>query len=848
MEGRGEDPSSDALDRVDSEVERFERLAEGRREVALRPYWTQRRPDADMDRQQRLTCLGALVKADLRRRFDLGESPAVREYLDDFPELGEADSRVLSLVYEEFCLREERGESLDVDSFCDRYPTWKESLASQLGYHRLLSRAAGLAPPKPDFPEVGGRFEEFALLAQIGKGGYSRVFLARDRSLGGKLVVLKVSVDRGQEAETQGALDHPHIVPVNSVVYRPDQGLRGLSMPYRPGLPLDEVIRRVRRGGARPSSATAIWDALAEGIGPGVPGAGVEHATPPRDGPTGDGWRGFPIRGTFAQGAAWIGMVIARALSYAHERRTYHRDVKPGNVLLTIQHGPQLLDFNLAQSPHAPREAQSAIQGGTLPYMAPEQIEAFLDPARWGEVGAAADIYSLGLVLRELLTGQALDVPDSKLPPPRALRDLLDRRSVLSVEIRRHHRQAPHALEAIVRKCLRYAPEDRYRSAGELAEDLERMLQHRPTVHVVNPSRVERLRDWTTRNRRLLVANAAYLSVLAVVSPLAARQAALLLRPDVRDRPELKAAADALDARDPGAALPILDRLAEEYPASPVPRIYLGLAHVLADTPAQDPGRSHYLAAVESPRAEAELPKLIAIHPRLPELLVVAGDEWTAQASEMLAEAERSAAQRGTADPATRDAIAQARELAEHALKSALALDPDGVGPLHSLASIDEARGDLEGARAKLTKLLKTPPEASNPSAAFEVMTWRLQHVRVTVQLAGRIQARGGAEDLRRALALCDEAAADLDALAGRIPDFLDSHFESIRTETLLSRGALRRRLGEPGASDDALRAEEALTAWFTSLRRANQAPPKAEMKRYAERLRALREDSASAD
>ena len=69
--------------------------------------------------------------------------------------------------------------------------------------------------------------------------------------------------------------------------------------------------------------------------------------------------------------------------------------------------------------------------GGTLPYMAPEQIEAFLNPDLWGKVGARADIYSLGLVLRELLTGQAPDLPDEKLPPARAMRDLLDRRARL---------------------------------------------------------------------------------------------------------------------------------------------------------------------------------------------------------------------------------------------------------------------------------------------------------------------------------------------------------------------------------------------------------------------------------
>ena len=116
--------------------------------------------------------------------------------------------------------------------------------------------------------------------------------------------------------------------------------------------------------------------------------------------------------------------------------QTFHRDVKPANVLLTLQHGPQLLDFNLADSPHSAHQAQAALHGGTLPYMAPEQIEAFLDPELWGKVEAKADIYSLGLVFRELLTGQMPELPPETLSPQRPLRNLLDRRPFLEVSVR----------------------------------------------------------------------------------------------------------------------------------------------------------------------------------------------------------------------------------------------------------------------------------------------------------------------------------------------------------------------------------------------------------------------------
>ena len=199
------------------------------------------------------------------------------------------------------------------------------------------------------------------------------------------------------------------------------------------------------------------------------------------------------MRGTYAQGVAWIVMVLARALHYAHTKRTFHRDVKPANVLITVAHGPQLLDFNLAESPHAVDQAQAALHGGTLPYMAPEQIQAFLNPALWGQVDGQADIYSLGLVLRELLTGQMPELPEPSLPPTRALQEMLDRRPGLDIAVRHHNPAVPHALEAIVANCLALKPQDRYPDAKHLADDLEAFLKRKPMPYAINPSRSERV-------------------------------------------------------------------------------------------------------------------------------------------------------------------------------------------------------------------------------------------------------------------------------------------------------------------------------------------------------------------
>lgn len=829
-------PDHGDLERVDREIRRFEQACRLGDDLALARYWATRAQTESLNAEEELLCLGGLIKADLRRRFERGETPAVANYLEEFPRLATADSRVISLIYEEYCLREERGDQPNVESFCDRYPDWRDSIASQLRYHHLLSRAVGLPSAPPRFPEAGDRFEEFDLRTQIGRGGYSRVFLADDRSLGGKRVVLKVSVDRGREAETQGALDHPHIVPVNAVVFHPDGQLRGLSMPHRPGLPLDEVARALRRDGAAPRSARAVWDCLVEGIAPGLADQRDEGlAAALRDGPRSDGWRGFPVDGSYARGVAWIGMVLARALDYAHRRKTYHRDVKPGNVLLTVQHGPQLLDFNLAESPHSSQEAETALRGGTLEYMAPEQIEAFLNPDLWGKVGALADLYSLGLVLRELLTGLSPERPNPDLPPPRAMNELLDHRKGLSTDLRRHDRRIPHALEAIVKKCLALKPTDRYANAALLANDLENFLEYRPPQYAENPSRAERLTNWARRNRRILAVNIGWLCVVGALAPYLAGPIAKWFQPAIQDRPEFRRAVANVDAGEYELATPALLKLVEEYPASGLPRFYLSVALARVDRLTEDPAQGYYASAMKTPGSEAELRDWLRDHPRL-------GDHLRWFGGRILEKVSGLAGR--PASKAREEAANRIFGMAAHASGHALIVDPHSAAAIQQLATIAEYQGDYEAATRHLSTLLDSAEKTAEGARVNEIFAWRLQRSRVTLLRIKELARSPRAEDQGRASALADQALADADFGDGFASDNLRRTHLGLKAEALLTRAEVRhlRRGGAASGEADYQEAKTAVEGWI-SLSRAAGSPVLPDYEaQYRARLLALRE------
>jgi tRNA A-37 threonylcarbamoyl transferase component Bud32 len=197
--------------------------------------------------------------------------------------------------------------------------------------------------------------------------------------------------------------------------------------------------------------------------------------------------------------AAELLETIARAVQHAHNHGIIHRDLKPANILLAPSHHPEatpggygvpkVADFGVAKRLTAESGAtQTGDIIGTPAYMAPEQAGAVA-----GEIGPATDVYSLGVLLYEMLTGH---VP---LQGTNTLETLALVRKEEPVPPRRLQPRVPRDLETICLKCLKKKPTQRYASAGELADDLRRFLRHEP-IHARPAGPTERILRWCRRN------------------------------------------------------------------------------------------------------------------------------------------------------------------------------------------------------------------------------------------------------------------------------------------------------------------------------------------------------------
>ncbi|HEX4611211.1 MAG TPA: tetratricopeptide repeat protein, partial [Urbifossiella sp.] len=380
-------------------------------------------------------------------------------------------------------------------------------------------------------PAVGDRFAGFEVVAVLGRGTFGRVYLARQGDLADRYVALKVSTDLAGESRTLARLQHTNIVPIYSVhrVYP----FQAVCMPYCGATTLGHLLARYRGNSGLPATGRQLVDTLrvlndetdvapplppTTGSVPGLPPGGPAPAPEPAaagilpDRPGVGAFLGL-LRGmTYTDAVCWLGGRLADGLHYAHTYGVVHNDLKPANVLLTDDGQPMLLDFGVADDFTQRDTAAGGSIGGTYPYMSPEHLES--TRTRTPVTDPRSDVYALGIILFEMLTGRhpfrfPTADPDTEVPA------MIVDRMAGPPAIRPFNPTVSPGLEAIVRKCLAPDPARRYQSAAELREDLDQHRAGLPLRYVRVPSVRERVRKWARRNPRL-TSNITLAAVVAV--------------------------------------------------------------------------------------------------------------------------------------------------------------------------------------------------------------------------------------------------------------------------------------------------------------------------------------------
>jgi serine/threonine protein kinase/Flp pilus assembly protein TadD len=386
------------------------------------------------------------------------------------------------------------------------------------------SRSDRVAEALKKLPNVGDECFGFKIVRELGRGSFGRVYLATQPELSGRQVALKVSADLLGESRTLAQLQHTNIVPVYSV--HRSNGLQAVCMPYFGPVTFADLLKRYRAANTVPATGRQFVDTIRDVTNPTKQRTGPDVAKalssvrpglpdPAADKPEvkTDTILNMLSGLSYVRAVCWLGARVADGLAHAHDRGILHRDVKPANILLTEDGQPMLLDFGIAQDAKARTAAGggSAV-GGTLPYMSPEQLDEVRTEKP--QADAKSDVYSLGVVLYELITGRyPWRVPSGTVADevPKMIAERMD----APPPLRSFNKSVSPGLESIIHKCLSGDPARRYQSAAHLRDDLERYLADQPLKYAPERSLRERVHKWGRRNPKLT--STATLAVLSVI-------------------------------------------------------------------------------------------------------------------------------------------------------------------------------------------------------------------------------------------------------------------------------------------------------------------------------------------
>lgn len=400
-----------------------------------------------------------------------------------------ADDAVLDLV-SEYVDQVELGNSPQIAEICKDQPGLMEQVRSRvqtlqkLGLIQDRSARAG----DRDFPE---RLGEYKLLSRLGRGGMGAVYLAEQESLKRRVAIKLVhpeylyfsgTRERFQrEALAVANLNHPCITPLYA--FGEEQGVPYFTMAAVDGCTIQEVIQDFIREGKKPSDLSGAD--LAQAV------VRLRNNLDSTEAPA-----GTPsiYRGSFIEVCFRIIREVAGALDHAHARGVIHRDIKPGNIMLTPRGNVLLLDFGLAQREGVSRMTRTGSRLGSIFYMSPEQL--LNEP---GGVGPASDLYSLGVTLYEMLT-LTMPFPGDSEESVRQL--ILDGRPR---SIRRLNPRISADAETACLTAMERDRDRRYTSAAALSADITNVLELRP-VQARRAGAALQLRRLAARHKAATVA------------------------------------------------------------------------------------------------------------------------------------------------------------------------------------------------------------------------------------------------------------------------------------------------------------------------------------------------------
>lgn len=450
-----------------------------------------------------------LIRIEMELRFQKGDPVTTRAYVDRFSQLENDAVAIAEIGFEEYRQRVRSGEPVNRNDWAESYgidvgqwPVWDSSSTDPIAPSDSNSESTRSISPQEfsrSLPQIGSRWHGFEIVGQLGKGAFGSVYLARQESLAGRLVVLKFTPPVSEEPQFLARLQHTNIVPVYSV--HPDRRCLSICMPFLGIATLADVSGYVT---SHPdlSQQVVTGQQLVSTVSQRREETVERELTDPallqafRSRKTRSPAELSELPERFDRWTIDTIIQILDGLDYAHRRGIVHGDLKPANILLSDDGEPILLDFHLAQLNGQHPGTQI---GGTLPYMAPEQLRSLIGQGTYDQ---RADLFSVGAILHELLTGKQ-GLGDSQITRTsggieKVVENRIDEIRRFSPDPKIHP-----DLHSIIRKATTEDPADRYASAEQMREDLERHRNNQPLKYAPNRSLRIRVQKWMARHPRL---------------------------------------------------------------------------------------------------------------------------------------------------------------------------------------------------------------------------------------------------------------------------------------------------------------------------------------------------------